>query len=269
MGSKLLKYELSSYLQNVIPIQIVALSIAVLFRIVQFTESRSMSYNILFRSTCVVFCITLAALLILTVFFIIRRFYKNFYSAEGYLTFTLPATPSQHILVKLFAAVIISVTTVITLLLSLVIASSGRLLVEILKAANYLFSKAGDFFGYEFYIAAVLTVSFVLVYIMSRYLLFYACMSVGQLASKKKALLSLGIYFGYYIAKQITGTVFIILISSGILDELIEKVLEAIDKLGFSSYNIIISIFTVLYLFIGFIYFLIAEKLTEKKLNLE
>lgn len=52
------------------------------------------------------YLILLAAVGVLTIFIIVRRFYKNMFSDTGYLMNTLPVEPWKHILSKLFAAVV-------------------------------------------------------------------------------------------------------------------------------------------------------------------
>ena len=46
------------------------------------------------------------------------RFYKNLFTKEGYLTFTLPVTSTQHILVKSTTAVLVQIVSIIAIMLS-------------------------------------------------------------------------------------------------------------------------------------------------------
>ncbi|MBE6532350.1 MAG: hypothetical protein E7676_02435 [Ruminococcaceae bacterium] len=49
------------------------------------------------------------------------RFYYNYYTDEGYLTFTLPATKHQHLLSKLIFALIFNLSTALVLALDIIV----------------------------------------------------------------------------------------------------------------------------------------------------
>ena len=55
---------------------------------------------------------------------------------------------------------------------------------------------------------SIIAVAAVIIYEL---LLFYACISVGQLARKNRILAAFGAYFAWYIITQIFGTIFVIL----------------------------------------------------------
>ena len=53
------------------------------------------------------------------------RFYKNLLSGEGYLTFTLPFSATQHIVCKLLCGVLVIVIDFIAVIASLLIMVCG------------------------------------------------------------------------------------------------------------------------------------------------
>ena len=103
MVKKLFKHEILAYFRMLMPVYIILCLTATMSRILQFFEESAISgiYETVFGSTIIIYFISVAAALMLPTIFIIVRFYKNMYSAEGYLTHTLPVTVDAHILIKL------------------------------------------------------------------------------------------------------------------------------------------------------------------------
>ena len=62
------------------------------------------------------------ASLLLTFIIGIVRFYKNLFTGEGYLSFTLPVTPGQQLFTKALVSFLFSVITIIVILVSSIIA---------------------------------------------------------------------------------------------------------------------------------------------------
>jgi len=98
------------------------------------------------------------------------------------------------------------------------------------------------------------------------HLLFYACISVGQLVNKHTVLLAVGVFFGYYIFCQLISTLFIALITtSGKYYEIVEYISENPR----TSVHMILCGSILLYLILGFIYYSVSHLIIKKKLNLE
>ena len=84
-------------------------------------ESQMTGGDLLFILTVMIFGIMIAALFLSTFFLIILRFRNTVYGKEGYLTLTLPVTEHQIILSKFLAAMIWTLLSGLTLLLSILI----------------------------------------------------------------------------------------------------------------------------------------------------
>ncbi len=211
MVKKLYKHEIQAYLRVWIPMQIVLCGIALLGRLVQLFETESAVYNIINASSVIAYVLAAVVAIGLVFVFSVVRFYKNLFTAEGYLSFTLPVTPTQHILTKLFTAMLFYIATILTVLLSVCIITMGDVLCEVGKAVAYLWRVFAEEVGAHmgFYIAE-LAVLFV-VLLMTTLLLYYGCMSVGQLSSKNRVLMAVVAYFVYYLITQVLGTVVIVI----------------------------------------------------------
>ena len=268
MVKKLIKYESAAYMRTMIPMLIIVLGIGLLTRFVQLFENTSDAYSIVNVSSIVALVISVIVALIMTVFVGITRFYKNLFTNEGYLSFTLPVTPSGHIFAKLIAAVVFEIVTVIACVAALAVASAGDLLHEIIKAINYLMNgyfKALGGHGAVYIIEAVLAA---LSFSVCKYLLFYACISVGQLAKKNRVLLAFGVFFGYYFAMQILGTIFII-ITDSCFDALADEISCFASNHPFAFVHCVIWFAIVCELIGAVIYYLVSRYIIKRRLNLE
>ncbi len=211
MVKKLYKHEIQAYLRVWIPMQIVLLGIALLGRLVQLFEADSAVYNIINISSIIAYVLAVVVAIGLTFVFSVVRFYKNLFTAEGYLSFTLPVTPTQHILTKLFTAMLFYAATIVTVLLSVCVITMGDVLGEVGKAIAYLWRVLGEELGTHmaFYIVELTVLLAVL--LMTTLLLYYGCMAVGQLSNKNRVLMAVVAYFVYYLITQVFGTIVIVI----------------------------------------------------------
>lgn len=269
MVKKLLKYEFISYLRTLMPMYVILLATGILNRLIQFFENDHFSYNILFTSSLVALLVSAIVCLVMTVVVGITRFYKNLYSAEGYLSFTLPVTADQHIFAKLSMLVIFSLIGVFAILSSLSIAMMGEVLVEVFKAIAYIFEKLYAQIGthlifYIIEIAVLLLLSSVYMY-----LLYYGCITIGQTAKKNRILAAFGIYFIYYLITQALGTVIVIIGmffgQTGVLEELARMM----EQYPLPALHVIFSFSIVVYTALSVAYYFIIRHFMNKKLNLE
>ena len=266
MVKKLIKYDFAAFAKVMLPVEAGVLLVALLYRIMQFFENESEAYAIFNGSMIVVLVVSFIAAMLISFIFSIVRFYKNFFTAEGYLSFTLPVTETSHIVSKLVVSLIFDIITVITILLSLCIATAGDVLVEVLKAAGYLFGKGYANIGVnlplfilEFILASLLS-------LIASHALVFLCISIGQTAKKHKILAAVGIYFIIYIIMQMAGTV---VITVGALGGLFEELSELFERSPMMMTHIAFFIAIVIQILLFIIYFFVTRHMIKNKLNLE
>lgn len=269
MVKKLFKYEIFYYVKRLLPFYIVLLSVSAFTRIIELFERDALVFDIVYTSSIIAYVVALIASVTAPFILAIMRFYKNLYTAEGYLSFTLPVTPTQHIFVKTATAMLFDVISLALTILSIVIISLGDLGYEIGEAIKYLFRIYFEKLEVHggFYIAEVV----ILLFIASLFSLFvfYTCITVGQLAKKNRVAASVGVYFGFYLIEQIIGTICVILVAVVSEQEwwlrFIEKVIKEIKTyihIGLLGYIVILAV-------IGTGFFFINRRIMRKKLNLE
>ena len=267
MVRKLMKYDFASYLRLILPVQMILLGIAAINRFVRFFEDTSSTvYNIIFTSSEVLYVIAVLVCIILTTVTAIVRFYQGMYSNEGYLSHTLPVTPTQHILSKLFVSLLFELGSLFAIFLSFCIVTFGELTLELFKAGFYLLHRFELTFGYSAFLLVAEFILALFAYTVMGLLMLYFCISVGQLAKRKKILLAFGVFFGLYVAWQIFGTVLIIIFS--INPEIMKNIVLFAANHTSAFLHILLWGTVVFCAILGTAFFGLTRHLMSKKLNL-
>lgn len=297
MVKKLLKYEFKYYLRIMVFFLPIAVAIGGLVRIVQcFNIDLNLPYdidktfyNISFASTIIIFVVSIIAVWLFMWILVIIRLYKNFYSSEGYLTFTLPVANWKLLFVKLFTAFMCILITYTVIILSVCLAfmttrdfvdnfiQLSNELVEFFNALEIsqipLLDRLRFIFNVSIYIGDIIFI--IICSVIMNILLLYLCISIGQLVNKGRFLLSIGAYYGILTLKQIVSSVF------NFVTQILFRVFVQLNESGFGEILQIItnniylfthllfisSIISILGIIVLF-YFLIVKIMT-KKLNLE
>lgn len=222
MVKKLFKHEIAYYLRSMLPVYGILLAIAGFSRFIQFFETDNTVYNTVNIIAILTYVVAIIAVLAMTMVFTITRYYRNLFTSEGYLSFTLPVTSTQHIFTKLSTAVLFHVLSLVVILLSVCIITAGDVLVEVVKAVAYIVDLVPERLAFTFKETTaaqwqvniwLFVIEFILLFIAAiihQMLLYYGCITVGQTFSKNRILAAVGVYFGYYMITQAIGTVFII-----------------------------------------------------------
>lgn len=273
MVRKLQKHERLAWLRVSWIFWCVVLLAAGFNRVIQLFETDSVYYDILFVSSLVLYIVALLACLSFPLIFGVVRFYRNFFTAEGYLTFTLPATQGQLLWVKISTAVCFGIASWIVCAASGCIAMAGEVLAEVWKAAAYLGrslvteSTAEELAHLVGWVLELLLV--LLAAEFAGHLFYYTCICIGQLFRKNRVLAAVGVYFGIYVITQILATVamvvFGMMAAAGIWDS-IEIWIEAHP---IATVHIVLGGSAALTAVTGLVYYLICHHIIRKKLNLE
>lgn len=268
MVKKLFKHELFALGRVLLLVQGILLVIALLTRALQFFEMDHFAYDIVLVFTIIFLVIGNVVNLIAPLIMGMVRYYKHLFTAEGYLSFTLPITPAQHILTKLSATLVFQVTAVFASLLSVVIATAGEVLGEIWLAIDYLLNQLNTVAEGHVVVFAMELLALCVVVFLSELLLYYGCISIGQLFRKNRVLAAVGVYFAYYVVMQILSTVFTVVMG------IVGSNMEGTDYIP-TAQEIIAAIhiglcgLIVWTLIVSAVYFLISHTIIRKKLNLE
>lgn len=281
MVGKLLKHELKYYIRILTPVYVILAVIALLGRLVLFFEQDDPVYYLTFGSSVAMFVLACFAAMLLTTVFYVVRFYKNMFRGEGYLTMTLPATPAQHLFVKLLAAWLAELATLGCVVLCTCLLLVGPWLMEIIKAAAYIYHEASQTTGAHLLFYILEYILLLIVSMVPAIMTYYFCMCVGQLVRKNRVLASVGVYFGLYVLQQIASTVLSVaftVFTASIPPEKMEQFGEWLGqwivKLVESNMiyyvpHVLILLSMLWPLVVTAVYFLVCKLILSRKLNLE
>lgn len=269
MVRKLWKHEFAALARTLLPIQGIVLGVAVLCRLIQLFETDHFVYDIVFGSSVFFLVVSLVACLVSVTIFGVVRFYRNLFTTEGYLSFTLPVTPAQHIWVKFSTTFVFSLIAAVVTLIAASIAMAGDVLYEVLLAAEYLLNHLIELDGgvhFLFYLLEFLL--WILIGSAGSMLFYYTCISIGQLARRNRVLLAIGVYFGFYAASQVLSTVVTIVFM--VFGESIgEAIGNFIATYKFAAFHMLFAGGLAITVLMGVVWFWISNTILRKRLNLE
>lgn len=272
MVGKMIKYDFMSFFRLLFPVQMIVIGIAALNRIIQIFERQTSTYNTVFVSSIVLLVIACVVALVMSYVIGIVRFYQGLYSSEGYLSHSLPVTSAQHIWSKLIVTMLFECGTILAIFIACNVATLGEVGVEAYKAAGYLVK---EFFAEVHFNGVLYGLEWLLILLVamaSSTLMMYFCISIGQLVNRKKILLAFGVLFGLYMLGQILATILIITGPLLLRSPGIEALLQNIFDWAASHRIAAIHIGSILVLLgqavMGFVYFIVTERIMTKRLNL-
>ncbi|MBR6513261.1 MAG: hypothetical protein IKT46_00365 [Clostridia bacterium] len=269
MFGKLLKHELRSYLRVLLPVELILIGIALIGRLVQLFESDSLIYSFMLTSALLAFFAAWIISTILIAILCVVRFYKNLFTGEGYLTFTLPVTTGQHLWVKIIGATAAGVISMVATLISLFIICDTELLIEIFKVVIYLSKLAMDYIGINYIFFIIEIVISLFISGISQNLLIYACIAIGQTARKHRILWAIGVYFIHYLITQTISVAFQFISSVLSITGIFERFADFITKYYMEFTHCMLTFSSLIQLAICGVYFIITYFIIHKKLNLE
>lgn len=211
MLGKLLKYEFKYTARIILLFYGMVAGVTVFSSIVlllmgntELSAPQAQFYSVIFISIILLYALTLIAVYLLTFIYLCARFYRTMYSAQGYLTHTLPVTPAQTLHSKIIASFVWMTGTALLLVVSLGVfacaLTDGEFFASILPAMLnemklILFISPAQLTGY--WLVALLLGS------LLPLLMVFTSMSIGQLSTRHKigASIAAGIIIHY--AQQI------------------------------------------------------------------
>lgn len=269
MLGKLLKYETKATVRLFAPLYAALLLFALVNRFLnpfKIIETTSNSVNITASSiqqilsmlSIFLYFALIVAVIAMTFIIMLQRFYKNLLGDEGYLMFTLPVKPWQHILSKLLVSMLWVITSFIVIVGSvLLVMNVDNLFGEL----GELFNLARDFIGVSGLILIPITALVASAYSI---LVIYNSLSIGHTFTKNKVLASFAAYVVIYVVTQVISSIFLLLSAKKLLIPLVQS-----TELMPSQVKTLVAFAMGLNLLLAIGHFIIANIVLNKKLNLE
>ncbi len=226
MLRKVLKHDLKSIYKLWIVISVTALVLGTLGGValrVLLTPTEGPEHFTPYKALAAIFMllaiIGIIAYFVICYIFVIYRYYQNFFTDEGYLTFTLPVSRYTLLNAKLINAFIWETATGIVFIASFVImlliapssvSESGSLLSDMFGVLEPVFKVLFAFTDGWFWAFLVGFILFAIAYYVFSTLLVYLCVTIGCIVAKKaKALVAILVY---YAASTVISTASYIII---------------------------------------------------------
>lgn len=211
--------------------------------------------------------ISIIAVAIAVVLFQIFRFYKNYYTDEGYLMHTLPVSSTQLILSKgLFAFGAIVLTCVILMASAFLLVLTAAPVAErqdIIEAFSMLLPMLSKELGWPPALLILYMVALTILSTAHSILAFYAALSIGQRFARHKIIGAILAYVIMNMAEQISSVIFMFL--SGWNSMMASQ--NSVGAIRFVRKSFYLSF--IMTLIITVIYWVITNYMMKKRLNLE
>ena len=281
MLRKLMKYEFQATARYFLPMYLLLLVLALVTRLT-FSLAFMQTDNTFVKSFLVdmpsvvmgfAYGAGLLAVYVITLLIIVQRFYKNLLGDEGYLMFTLPVTPVQHLWSKILTAFVWCIGGILITLLSFVVLfADSTFFVDLVDFVASL----GESMWKEAPHSWVLLLLFLILLVTSllhAILAIYGAIVLGCQAKKYRILAGIGVYLIFSVVEQFLSSMALttlVLIPDfpmglihffGYSNETTEAVLLVVELVlgGMILYNILL----------GGGYYILNRQMLKKRLNLE
>lgn len=269
MLGKLLKYEFKSTARILLPLYLALIGFSIINKVLIGFRYDFQNLSGLGGIPAIIsilgYVATMVAIVVVTLFIIIQRFYKNLLGDEGYLMNTLPVSINKNILSKLIVAVSWNLISGIVAFLSIIImAYRPGIFNEIfapLGGFSGFLSIAYDKFGSNIYTIPLETIILGLVALIRAILVIYASIAMGHLANKRKILAA----FGAFVVLNI---------AIGIIEEIMPATFVNLTSFNMTLNNLTplhgaIILLIVFQLILSGVFFAVCNYILKNKLNLE
>lgn len=183
-------------------------------RLAQGDDSAATFLSIIYGIMCVFYVISIVVIYCVDFIYLCQYYYKTMYSAQGYLTHTLPIAPAAAFSVKILVffiwMLLSSVLSVLSVLILLSVASSGRFF-EMFASVSWdsFTASVENTFGMSAGFLIFLWIVEIFLGVLKMILWVTASMAIGQLSQKSRAGFSILAGVSLYMAGQIADTLFL------------------------------------------------------------
>lgn len=203
MLSKLMKYDLKATSRLLGPLYIILLFMSIINRFVINMNDNNEVVRIIRVFLIAAYATLILVVLVVTVFYMIIRFYKNLLTDEGYLMFTLPTKTHQLITSKLLITLFWSIISIVVILISIfIVFASPDSIPTAINVIKEALAELYREFGGNGVLMFTELILMCLLGLVSNILLIYASIAMGQLYSKHKIIGSFVSYMIIYTVIQ-------------------------------------------------------------------
>lgn len=279
MLGKLIRYDMKSMSRAFIPMWIlapvIALMLSVSIRGTIAWANSPLAGNFMATGNGMVMAVmmllftgVMIGLAVMTILFVIQRFWNGLLKDEGYLMFTLPVETWELITSKGITATVISLISIADGIFAcaiLAIASVDEVIEALSGAWVYFWREVTEEIGALFWVMAVLLILLMVLSTAKSIYQAYAAMALGQLFESHRVIGSCVAYVGMSIVLSVLTSIVTMIIGMFVPDDWIYYVNSRGELFGV-GYLLLLLIVTAVQLLI---FHVIAERILSTRLNLE
>lgn len=269
MLSKLMKYEFHATRRTFLPLYgaflLAALLLAVFDQMHQNWGNSLIWLDAAATITAFAYGILFIAVMVMTAVVAFQRFYRNLFTDEGYLTHTLPVKPHTHVTAKLLVSAVWCIISIAVFFLSVLVlsifnlqpAAFGEMFADLVK----WIPKS----NWESWVFLLEILVLGLLYLVCGILSVYLAIAIGNIVSRHKAALGIGVFIGTSVILQL---VYLLGITLGVRSttdlwmDIPDYTFPTWPLHGFLLGNI------VFFLFFSVVFYILISWILKRKLNL-
>lgn len=214
MLNKLWKHEIMETGRMMGVFYVILAAATVLLSAIGALQHKFESVSMVFHIAIFFYMVTLIATVVVSFTYLCVRFYQTMYSAQGYLTHTLPVKTTSVLNVKVLASAGYLYLTVALCLLSIFIICMVQTSGEAYGMLKIAVGQTITEFAAEVHMpkaaAAVSLAAIMILAMMNAMLLFFAGSSIGQLFNRSKAAYGIAASIALYYLVQIVSMVLVV-----------------------------------------------------------
>lgn len=269
MLNKLLKYEWKDTSRLLLPINLVIILLTIIGCILLNTNLFDSDAGFLLTVPLVgIYVLSIIAFSFTTLIYIYMRFYKNLFTAEGYLMHTLPVTRNELFHSKLIMGYFwFFLNSMLTALSTSALGFSVGFHEAATGMADEIDISFTELFGCSPLVLLLWALAVLVVSSLSSVLMGYVSILLGQSMERNKLAAAVGFYFGIYMVIQFISSLAMLLPTIvEIMNEVDEE--SSLDFMTNGLQLILPSMF-IFYLVLCIIFYVTCRILINRKVNLD
>lgn len=267
MLGKLMKYDFKGVARYMLPLYALLL-ISTCGMKLTLEMSENTIINVFRTLFIAAYVISIIAICVGSIIVLILRFYRNLMTDEGYLSFTLPVSPTTHLVSKLLNGIIWIIFTILMVILSVLLLTAGQVdWSESMRIFRQVLAEMNSYGLSNLHLLLYFAYAFLMLSIGSQ-IVIYFCICGGQLFGSHRVLGAFVVYFCWYVVQQVGGLTILATniksfeaLNSDLTLLQPSTVIGMVDRLFLSSFLFSLVCYVAL--------FFATRYLITKKLNLE
>ena len=269
MLGKLIKYDFKSMMRSFVPLWIAFLVVSVINRFTIRLPDFDLEVvaNLVTGVSMFLYVVLMVAINVIGIVLVIQRFYNGLLGDEGYLAFTLPVKPWQHVCSKGITGTVVIAANSLISAGSVVILAGGE---EFFKGIEYLLdllAKSNLNAG----LLIPLGLLMLLITLIQSIYQIYAAMAIGHLMNNHRIAWSVGAYIGISTAISILSSIGVaIFAATSGMEWMTDSIVRYFTVGGSADVFWAVYLISLAITWIQLVaFYIITERILTKKLNLE